>query len=89
MALTSEKKKAHFTKFGGNEKNTGNSEAQIAMFTDRINELTGHLKIQPKDFSTQQSLIKLVGKRKSLLSYLHNTKIDRYRKIISELGLRK
>lgn len=89
MILTSEKKKSIFNQFGGNEKNTGSSEAQIALFTDRITHLTNHLKIQPKDFATQQSLIKLVGKRKSLLSYLHNTKIDRYRKIISELGLRK
>ena len=89
MILTSEKKKSIFQKFGGAEKNTGSAEAQIALFTERINELTEHLKTQKKDFSTQQSLIKLVGKRRSLLDYLHKTKIDRYRKIVSDLGLRK
>ncbi len=89
MILTSEKKKEIFTKFGGNEKNTGNAEAQIAMFTDRINHLTSHLKSQPKDYATQQSLIRLVGKRRSLLDYLTKTDIQRYRKIVADLGLRK
>ena len=89
MIVTSERKKELFKQFGGNEKNTGNSEAQIAMFSERINHLTDHLKIQPKDYATQQSLIKLVGKRRSLLNYLHKTDITRYRKIVADLGLRK
>lgn len=89
MILTAEKKKEIFKKFGGNEANTGNSEAQIAMFSERINHLTAHLKTQAKDFSTQQSLIKLVGKRRSLLDFLHKTDITRYRKIVADLGLRK
>lgn len=89
MILTSEKKKEIFTKFGGKAENTGNAEAQIAMFTDRINHLTNHLKSQPKDYSTQQSLIRLVGKRRSLLDYLNKTDIQRYRKIVADLGLRK
>ena len=89
MIVTSEKKKELFKQFGGNDKNTGNSEAQIAMFSERINHLTDHLKIQPKDYATQQSLIKLVGKRRSLLNYLHKTDITRYRKIVADLGLRK
>ncbi|HMR46313.1 MAG TPA: 30S ribosomal protein S15 [Bacteroidia bacterium] len=89
MIVTSERKKELFKQFGGNDKNTGNSEAQIAMFSERINHLTDHLKIQPKDYATQQSLIKLVGKRRSLLNYLHKTDITRYRKIIADLGLRK
>ncbi|MBS1763433.1 MAG: 30S ribosomal protein S15 [Bacteroidetes bacterium] len=89
MILTAEKKKEIFTKFGGNDKNTGNAEAQITMFTERINHLTSHLKNQPKDYSTQQSLIRLVGKRRSLLDYLTKTDIQRYRKIVADLGLRK
>ncbi len=89
MILTAENKKDIFKKFGGKDTNTGNSEAQIAMFSERINHLTAHLKIQPKDFSTQQSLIKLVGKRRSLLDFLHKTDITRYRKIVADLGLRK
>ncbi len=89
MIVTSERKKELFKQFGGNDKNTGNSEAQIAMFSERINHLTDHLKIQPKDYATQQALIKLVGKRRSLLNYLHKTDITRYRKIVADLGLRK
>ena len=54
MIVTSERKKELFKQFGGNDKNTGNSEAQIAMFSERINHLTDHLKIQPKDYATQQ-----------------------------------
>ncbi len=89
MQLTAEKKKDYFKKYGKTETNTGSSEAQIAMFTERINSLTDHLKDAKKDFSTQRSLIKLVGKRRSLLDYLHKTEINRYRTIIAELGIRK
>ncbi|MBL0096565.1 MAG: 30S ribosomal protein S15 [Bacteroidetes bacterium] len=76
-------------KYGKTETNTGSSEAQIAMFTQRINHLTEHLRSFKKDFSTQRSLISLVGKRRSLLDYLHKTDITRYRAIIAELGIRK
>ena len=89
MQLSTEAKKAIFTKFGNTDTNTGNAEAQIAMFSERINSLTDHLKTQKKDFSTQRSLIKLVGKRRSLLDFLMKTDITRYRKIIGELGIRK
>jgi small subunit ribosomal protein S15 len=89
MYLDSEKKKEFFKKHGGSETNTGNSEAQIAMFTYRIAHLTGHLKKNKKDFGTQRSLIRLVGKRRSLLDYLKRKDINRYRAIIAELGLRK
>ncbi|MBP7166369.1 MAG: 30S ribosomal protein S15 [Bacteroidia bacterium] len=89
MLLTAESKKELFKKYGKAEKNTGNAEAQIAMFTQRINHLTDHLKGSKKDFSTQRSLITLVGKRRSLLDYLYKTDITRYRAIISELGIRK
>lgn len=89
MQLSAEKKKEYFKKYGKTETNTGSSEAQIAMFTERINSLTDHLKVKKKDFSTQRSLIKLVGKRRSLLDYLQKTGINRYRTIIAELGIRK
>ena len=89
MLLTTESKKEIFKKYGKADVNTGSSEAQIAMFTERINHLTEHLKVKKKDFSTQRSLIMLVGKRRSLLDYLQKTEISRYRAIISELGIRK
>lgn len=89
MLLTTESKKEIFKKYGKADTNTGSSEAQIAMFTQRINHLTEHLRGSKKDFSTQRSLISLVGKRRSLLDYLHKTDITRYRAIIAELGIRK
>lgn len=89
MVLTAERKKEIFTKFGNTPTNTGNSEAQIAMFTERINYLTEHLKSNKKDHSAELSLVKLVGKRRSLLNYLAKIDIFRYRAIIKELGIRK
>jgi small subunit ribosomal protein S15 len=89
MLLTAERKKDLFKKHGKTEKNTGSAEAQIAMFSERINHLTEPLKVKNKDFSTQRALIKLVGQRRSLLDYLQKNDINRYRSIISELGIRK
>ena len=68
---------------------TGSPESQIALFTFRINHLTEHLKAHKKDVSTRIGLLRLVGKRKRLLTYLQNTEIGRYRAIIKELGIRK
>jgi len=87
--LAAETKKGIFKKFGGSEKNTGSAEAQIAMFSERINFMTEHLQKSKKDFSTQRSLIRLVGKRRSLLDYLQKTNIERYRKILTDLNIRK
>ncbi len=91
MILTTARKQEIFKKHGFNksEKDTGSPESQVALFTDRINHITGHLKENNKDFASQQGLIKLVGKRKRLLSYLQNTNIDRYRAILADLDLRK
>ena len=89
MYLTKEVKSEIFKKHGGNETNTGSAEGQIALFTHRINHLTGHLKKNRKDFNTERSLVRLVGKRRSLLDYLKKKDINRYRAIIKELGLRK
>ncbi|MCE2743105.1 MAG: 30S ribosomal protein S15 [Fluviicola sp.] len=89
MYLTTEVKKEIFAKHGGNETNTGSSEAQIALFSFRINHLTGHLKNNRKDYGTQRALQLLVGKRRSLLDYLKRNDIERYRAIVKELGLRR
>ncbi len=89
MYLTSEKKTEIFTKHGKSDTDTGSPEGQIALFTYRINHLTGHLKKNRKDFNTERSLVALVGKRRSLLDYLIKKDITRYRAIIKELGIRK
>lgn len=89
MHLTTQEKKDIFKKFGGSEINTGSTEAQIAMFTERINFITGHLKKNPKDFASELSLVKLVGKRRSLLDYLAKQDIFKYRDLIKSLGIRK
>ncbi len=89
MYLTSEKKAEIFAKHGKSATDTGSSEGQIALFTFRINHLSGHLKANHKDYATEKSLVKLVGKRKALLDYLKKKDINRYRAIIAELGLRK
>ncbi|MES2519152.1 MAG: 30S ribosomal protein S15 [Bacteroidota bacterium] len=91
MYLTSEVKQEIFESRGhGKSKiDTGSAESQIALFTFRINHLTEHLKKNKKDHSTRLGLLKLVGKRRSLLDYLIKTEISRYRSIIVELGIRK
>ena len=89
MYLSTEKKKEIFAKHGKSATDTGSSEGQIALFTHRISHLTAHLKQNRKDFNTQRSLVKLVGKRRDLLDYLMKTDILRYRAIVKELGLRK
>lgn len=89
MYLAAEKKQEIFKQHGKSEKNTGSTEGQIALFTYRINHLTEHLKSNRHDFNTQQALIKLVGKRRSLLAYLKNKDIEKYRALLKELNLRK
>ena len=89
MNLTKEAKAEIFKTFGGTEKNTGSTEGQIALFTKRIEHLTGHLKTNKKDHVTESALLDLVGKRKQLLNYLKTYDIERYRAIIGKLGLRK
>jgi len=89
MYLTAEKKSEIFKKFGKSEKDTGSTEGQIALFTERINNLTEKLKENKQDFVTQRSLLKMVGKRRSLLDYLKSKDIEKYRALIKELNLRK
>jgi len=88
MYLSKEYKAGIFTEFAGSATNTGSVEGQVALFTKRIAHLTEHLKKNRKDFNTQLSLQKLVGKRRSLLAYLYKKDIERYRAIIKALGLR-
>ncbi len=89
MYLTKETKEKIFKKHGKSATNTGSAEGQIALFTFRINHLTKHLKNNRKDFNTERSLVKLVGKRRNFLDYLIKNDIVRYREIIKELKLRK
>lgn len=89
MRLTQDIKKDIIKKHGKTEKDTGSPETQIALFSEKINYLTGHLQTTPKDVATQRSLINLVGKRRSLLTYLQKKDVTRYRKIIADLNIRK
>ncbi|WP_026837744.1 30S ribosomal protein S15 [Gillisia sp. JM1] len=89
MYLTKEEKQELFKKHGNSAKNTGSAEGQIALFTQRISHLSGHLKTNRKDYNTERSLVRLVGKRRNLLDYLMKKDVLRYRAIVKELGLRK
>ncbi len=86
---TPEKVSEIFAKHGGDAKNTGSTEGQVALFTFRINELSQHLKENKKDHSCRRTLLGLVGKRKRLLKYLATKDIEKYRSLIEELGIRK
>jgi small subunit ribosomal protein S15 len=87
--LTKEKKGKIIADYRASDADTGSPEVQIAILTNRINDLTGHLKVHPKDHSSRRGLLKMVGTRSSLLKYVSKKDIGRYRKIISRLGLRK
>jgi small subunit ribosomal protein S15 len=89
MALSKEEAASLVSKFGKNEKDTGASEVQVALLTERINQLTGHCKQFKKDKSSQRGLLILVGKRRRILKYLQRTDLEKYRSLIKELGLRK
>lgn len=87
--LTVDRKKQVITESRIHEKDTGSAEIQIALLTERINELSSHFKSHNKDFSSRRGLLKMVGKRSSLLKYLTRTDPQRYQAIITRLGLRK
>ena len=87
--ISRETKTSIIEQFKINERDTGSPEVQIAILTERINELTVHMKNNPKDFHSQRGLSKMVGHRKQLLAYLAKKDIERYRAIIKALGLRK
>lgn len=89
MSVTTEKKATIFAQYGGKATNTGSTEGQIALLTERILDISGHLKVNKKDFSSQRGLMKMVGQRKRLLSYLSKHNLLGYRQLIEKLGLRK
>ena len=89
MALTNDEVSSIINKFGKNEKDTGASEVQIALLTERINQLTEHCKQFKKDKSSQRGLLILVGQRRRMLKYIQRSNLERYRTLIKELGLRK
>ncbi|MGB2712179.1 MAG: 30S ribosomal protein S15 [Conexibacter sp.] len=87
--LTSERKQELVAKFGKDEQDTGSAEVQIAMLTERINDLTEHLRTHKKDHHSRRGLLMLVGRRRRFLNYLERNDLERYRGLIKELGLRK
>jgi small subunit ribosomal protein S15 len=89
MALTTEAKTGIIKKYQANKKDTGSSEVQIALLTEQINQLSGHLQKNLKDFSSRRGLLKMVGHRSALLKYLSKYHPGRYQKIIKELNIRK
>ncbi len=89
MQVTSEVKKSIFKTYGGSEKNTGSTPAQIALYTERINHIAGHLETNKKDYANTRALLKLVGKRRRLLNYMMKTDLMGYRSLIEKLNIRK
>ena len=87
--MTKERKSEILTTYARGEKDTGSAEVQIALLTERINELTEHLKANPNDNHSRRGLLKMVGNRRNLLNYLADKDIQRYRDIVAKLGLRK
>ena len=87
--ISKEAKASIIEKYKRDEKDTGSPEVQIALLTERINELTEHLKVHKKDNHSRRGLLKMVGKRRNLLNYLSRKDLQRYRDIVEKLGLRK
>jgi len=88
MALTKEQKQSVIDKFQKHEGDSGSPEVQIALITERLNTLSGHFKMHGKDHHSRRGLLKMVGQRKRLLSYLKKKDLDSYRSLIKELGIR-
>lgn len=87
--ITKEKKAEIIAKFGKNPEDTGSTQVQVALLTERINELTAHLKVHQKDHHSRRGLLMMVGQRRGLLDYLQKQDINAYRDLIEKLGLRK
>ncbi|MDJ1121498.1 30S ribosomal protein S15 [Olsenella sp. YH-ols2217] len=88
MTVSKERKAELVREFGKNEQDTGSPEVQVAILTDRIKELTEHMKTHKKDFHTRRGLLMLVGKRRRLLSYIKHNDVENYRQLIARLGIR-
>ena len=89
MSITAERKEALLKKHGRGKGDTGSPEVQVAIFTERIQQLTEHLKVNKKDHHSRRGLLLLVGKRRRLLNYLSGNDVERYRALISKLGIRR
>lgn len=89
MPLTQEKKQELIGRYGRSENDTGSTEVQVALQTERINQLTEHLRTHTKDHHSRRGLLMLVGQRRRLLRYLESSDLDRYRQVVSDLGLRR
>ena len=89
MSLTQEKKQELIGKYGRSDGDTGSTEVQVALLTERINELTEHLRSHTKDHHSRRGLLMLVGRRRRLLDYLRRNDVERYRALIAKLGLRR
>ena len=89
MTMTQERKQELIAKFGDSATDTGKTEVQVALLTERINELTDHLRTHRKDHSSRRGLLMLVGRRRRFLNYLQHEDLERYRTVIRELGLRR
>ena len=89
MSLTQEKKAELIEKFGDSPQDTGKTEVQVALLTERINQLTDHLRTHKKDHHSRRGLLMLVGQRRRFLNYLQRSDLERYRSLVKELGLRK
>ena len=89
MRLTKEKKAEVVGKYGRDSSDTGSTEVQVALLTERINDLTEHLREHSKDHHSRRGLLMLVGQRRRLLRYLERTDLERYRSLVAELGLRR
>ena len=87
--ITKEQKAEIIAKYGNGDGDTGSPEVQVAILTARINDLNGHFKAHPHDHHSRRGLLKMVGQRRNLLSYLKSKDIERYRTLIEQLGLRK
>ena len=89
MTVKQTRTKKIVKEFGRHEADTGSAEVQVAILTERINQLAGHLKTHTRDFASRRGLLKMVGKRSALLKYLVKNDLDRYRQVKTKLGLRK
>ena len=89
MTITAQRKRELVSRFGRSESDTGATQVQVALLTDRINELTEHLRAHSKDHHSRRGLLKMVGHRRRLLRYLQRSDLDGYRALVRELGLRR
>ena len=89
MTITAQRKRELVSRFGASESDTGATQVQVALLTDRINDLTEHLRLHSKDHHSRRGLLKMVGRRRRLLRYLQRTDLEGYRALVRELGLRR